>query len=292
MRMMYLSTVLALSMLGGCGVSPGRSVRDLTIEQGVDVDRLVAVDLGNDTVPTGAVGRSAGCVSLEELGPHPALARAVEQGVAKASGPITNGRYWRWLQEAELRVRLEGQKGRLLYLEDLMSLAETSEEDFIQRLSLDNLHTGYSPDQHLRIFGLVRNRVRGEIDRTKAEIKLLEQVLARAEPPADHIVSISGDTTMPEKTLSEFGLATAEIARLKEIGIHEPRDFVEHFYLPEQHNAVATLLGRDVESVNALISKMAKDVPEEELKRLAEEARQPRSFGVLPPDLDQKGDQQ
>lgn len=260
MRLMYLSTVLAALTLAGCPAPPGPSLRELAIDRPDDADGLVAVQLGNDTVSTGAVRGSGGSVSLDRLGPPPALARAVQPGVAKPSRAITTERYTQWLQKADLRVRLERQKARLLYLQDLLRLAKTSEADYIERLTVDHLRIGYSPDEHLRIFGLVRNRLRDEIKRTETEIRLLGQALASTEPLAVDTNLFSSDPTTLEKTLSAFGLARTEIAKLDQIGIHGLADFLEHFYLPDQHEVVATLLGRDLESVRALISEMAKPI--------------------------------
>lgn len=90
---------------------------------------------------------------------------------------------------------------------------------------------------------------------------------------------------MPDKPLNECGLPASEVTKLKQLGIHTSRDFVEHFYLPEQHEALAAFLGRTVEDVIQLVDSVGNQIPADELNELVEEVRKPRTFGVLSPDV-------
>lgn len=94
---------------------------------------------------------------------------------------------------------------------------------------------------------------------------------------------------MMATTLSEFGLSDSQVAMLDRINIRNVRDFALQFYLPQQHGALAKLLGIDLPEAQRLVREAAKEIPEEELDELMREAHRPRGFGVLPPEFDAKG---
>ena len=89
---------------------------------------------------------------------------------------------------------------------------------------------------------------------------------------------------MHDQPLSDLGLSEVRIRRLAERGIRTVGDLARDFYLPEQHDLLAQLLDIDLASAQALVRQAATAIPQEELDALVREARQPRSFGVLPPD--------
>jgi len=226
--------------------------------------------------------------AVRELQPSPELAVAVRRGEARPAGPITDHAYQRWKSTADLRVRLEGEIGKRTHLLDLLRLAARNEDEFIDRFSLRDVHPGESADRQLRVFQLIRDRLDQEIEVTDQEIGQLQDQLARLDAGKSN-TTFTGDHKMA-KPLSEIGLSEVQIAKLDRVNIRNSREFALQFYLPEQHAALAELLGIELAEAQQLAREAAKEVPQDELDELVREARQPREIGVLPPDLDKKGD--
>ncbi len=88
--------------------------------------------------------------------------------------------------------------------------------------------------------------------------------------------------------LSELALSNAQLALLERIDIRNVRDFALHFYLPQQHRALAELFGIDLPEAQRLVTEAAKEVPEVELDTLLRETQRVHGFGVLPPESDTK----
>ena len=84
---------------------------------------------------------------------------------------------------------------------------------------------------------------------------------------------------------SRLGLDDTATAKLAAHGIRPLRDFALEFHLPEQHPALASLLGISVEAAAALAAAAAETVPADDLAALAEIARRIRTIpaGALPP---------
>lgn len=222
-----------------------------------------------------------------DLQPSPELARAVELGQARPGGPVTDERYRHWYATAELRVQLEGEIGKRTHLLDLLQLAVQSEDKFVERFGID-VHPGESADRQLRMFQLIRDRLQEELNTTDREIHNLETKIGKIDLPNNH-PALAGGHTM-SKPISEFGLLPEQTAKLSQLGIKDARDFALQFYLPEQHQSLATLLGVELEEAQRLVRDAAEEVPEEELDELVREARRPHEFGVLPPDLEREED--
>lgn len=280
--MKFLSLLAGVMILTGCKGPPEALSAGAIQGNGTSAAPIV------ETVAKPVKSTSKRSVELKaspDLGPNPKLARAINADEAKPSGPITNERYQRWVKAAELRVRLEGHIGQLANLQDFLDLAETSEDEFIHRLALQSLQFHRSTDQQLKVFKAVEQRLRQEIGRTQATVKNLRIELAETEKSPTTIIDRGGDKPMPDKPLNECGLPASEVTKLKQLGIHTSRDFVEHFYLPEQHEALAAFLGRTVEDVIQLVDSVGNQIPADELNELVEEVRKPRTFGVLSPDV-------
>lgn len=233
-----------------------------------------------------------------DLGPYPELSQAVERGEARPAGPITEERFRRWWNRAEMLVRIESQKAHIRYLRELLRLADESEQEFLDRIGLEPLYTGESAAQQLKTFQLVRRRVAQELQLAEARLAKLEQELTQFEPESHRLtrekarsekvspisVPRSGDQAMHEQPLSDLGLSEVRIRRLAERGIRTVGDLARDFYLPEQHELLAQLLEMDLASARALVRRAVAAIPQDELDALEREARQPRSLGVLPPE--------
>ena len=262
--------------------------------QSISMDRPIEVSLRDEppaqVTPLTVTQRpdATGAMVASELQPSPELAVAMSRGEARPAGPITDRAYQCWKTTADLRVRLEGQVGKRTHLIDLMKLAARNEDQFIDRFSLRDVHPGESADRQLRMFQLIRDRLEQEIELTDQQIQQLRDELATLDTNQTN-TTFSGDGIMAT-TLSEFGLSDVQIAKLDRTDIRNVREFALHFYLPQQHPALAELLGIDLPEAQRLVREAVKEVPEEELDELVREAHRPHGFGVLPPEFDTKGD--
>lgn len=166
-------------------------------------------------------------------------------------------------------------------------MSEESEEQFLRRFAIGGVGPGESADLQLRMYQAVRERLQKQLVATDSEITNLREKIARVNGAGDKSILL-GDRTMPEKPLAQCGFNAAQVARLEGLGIRTARDFALQFYLPEQHQAAAALLGVDLAEAQRLVRETAKEVPKGELDELVREARRQHEFGVLPPDLDDK----
>ena len=222
-----------------------------------------------------------------DLSPSPELASAVRRGEAQPAGPITDERYRRWWATADLRIRLEVRLAQHSHLRKLLTMADDSETQFLERFGIGGVGPGESADLQLRMYQAVRERLQKRLVTTDLEITGLREEITRLSGTRDNS-TLLGDTTMPEKALAECGFDAAQIAKLDGLGIRTARDFALQFYLPQQHETAAKLLGIDLAEAQRLVRETAKEVSEEELNELVREARRPYEFGVLPPDIDDK----
>jgi hypothetical protein len=137
------------------------------------------------------------------------------------------------------------------------------------------------------MYQAVRERLQGQLVATDSEVGGLQEKMARISG-ADYTLIQLGDRTMPDKPLTECGFDAAQVVKLEGLGIRTARDFALQFYLPQQHETAASVLGVDLAEAQRLVRETAKEVSEEELDELVREARRPHEFGVLPLDLDDK----
>ena len=89
---------------------------------------------------------------------------------------------------------------------------------------------------------------------------------------------------MTQQSLSGLGLTDTRLRRLEDRGIRTMGDLARDFYLPEQHALLAELLEIDAAAAQDLVQRATEAVSPDELAALIREARQPRAFGVLPPE--------
>ena len=95
--------------------------------------------------------------------------------------------------------------------------------------------------------------------------------------------SIEEKTVNQNRPVLEFDLTESQLRSLEMLKIRTARDFVLQFYLPEQHELLASLLKMDIAEAKALVDQMSNEMPANELQLLAESTREPKSFGALPP---------
>lgn len=253
--------------LTGCSFKAGRPVLDLHTPE---------IATADTQTPSIAV----------DAGPSPELSRAVERGEARPAGPVTDDRFRRWWNRAELLVLIESQKGHIRYLREWLKLADESEQKFLDRIGLEPLYTGESAAQQLKTFQLVRRRVTRELDGAEARLAGVQHNLAQLDSQSkekNSIALLSGDHVMENQPLSSLGLSNAQAQCLAERGIRNVGELARDFYLPEQHELLAQLLEMDLESARRLLQQATASIPETELNVMIDEARRPRSFGVLPP---------
>jgi hypothetical protein len=201
--------------------------------------------------------------------------------------PVTDERYRRWYATADLRVRLEVQLGQQSHLRDLLRMSEEREDRFFQRFGIGGVGPGESADLQLRMYQAVRERLQRHLVVTDSEVNGLREQIARISGARDTSTQL-GDRTMQDKPLADCGFEAAQVVKLEKLGIRTARDFALQFYLPQQHETAAVVLGVDLAEAQRLVRQTANEVSEEELDELVREARRPHEFGVLPPNLDNR----
>ena len=251
---------------------------------------------------------------IAELEQHDLITATPTATTAAAQvGPITDERFQRWLDRAELAILLESQRAQERFLREWLALAEESEQKFLERFGGGPMYSGESAAIELRSFQLMRGRISEELLRCQQKQSRIELVLKKVEHPlaleedfkalsvewfaaqsreqaqrsSSNSPSPSDPSLMILKSYSDFGLTPQEIERLKEVGIRNPRECLEHFLHPDQHALLAGLLGREQKSAVDLIQAMANHMTTEEIALLRDQTRVSRSLGVLPPGSDE-----
>ena len=134
----------------------------------------------------------------------------------------------------------------------------------------------------LQMFDAYQDRIANELFEADKLVSRLQLNLARmasdesTKPIKERIVN-------QNRPVSEFGLSESQLRSLEMLRIRTARDFVLQFYLPEQHDLLASLLKMDVTEAKELVDQMSSEMPVGELQLLAENAREPKSYGALPP---------
>jgi hypothetical protein len=263
-------------------------------------------------------GRDEASTRKPELAPQVLTEREQPVPVTAAStaptdktqvGPITDERFQRWLDRAELAILLESQRAKERFLREWLALAEESEQKFLERFGGGPMYSGESAAIELRSFQLMRGRISEELQKCQKQQRHIEVVLNKVDHPlvlqggangisAEWLASTSREQTqhfrsnssspldpsiMILKSYSEFGLTPQEIERLKEVGIRNPRECLEHFLHPDQQALLAALLGREHQSAVDLIQSMARQMTAAEIALLRDQMGVSRSLGVLPP---------
>ena len=282
-----LTVALAVGPLVGCAQQPEGTPPSSSAES-----RPVFVE-DNEPANVTALRISGGDEPADQsLGavddsPSPELALAIRRGVPAPVSLVGNRPCRSDFATADLRVRLEVQLGQQARLRELIEMSKESEEQFLQRFGIGGVGPGESADLQLRMYEAVRERLQKQLAAAKLDINKLREKIARLSGGRENSIRL-GDKTMPEKPLAQCGFSAAQVAKLDGLGIRTARDFVLQFYLPEQHEAAAALLGVEQAEAQRLLREAAKEVPEDELDELVREARRPHEFGVLPPDLDKE----
>lgn len=225
--------------------------------------------------------------------PSPELRQAVERGDVRHADPINEERFRQWWVKAELRVQVECQQAKVRYFRELFHLADESEQEFLGRLGVGSTYTGEAAARQLESFQLVRRRVGRELQLAEAKLYQLDHKLERLKSQSslstsakmndDQIIQ-TGAHAMTQQSLSALSLSDTRIRRLEDHGIRTMGDLARDFYLPVQHKLLAELLEIDSDAARDLVQRATEAVSPEELAALIREARQPRTFGVLPPE--------
>jgi hypothetical protein len=94
-----------------------------------------------------------------------------------------------WQMRAELRLQLEIQRSRSVYLTELLDLAEQGEVEFLERFDIRNAAAGNTTGYQFRMFRLIRSRIENALGETKASIAQLEALLSKLPTTASYCPS-------------------------------------------------------------------------------------------------------
>lgn len=178
--MNYLAYVLvAAFLLAGCSHGVNRSglheVRQLPTEF---VSATPATT--NPTVPTNPNDGQAALVDIQLA---PELEAVLNGGPDVAVDIIEFAQLHAWQAQAEVRLRLDVQRGKSEYLNQLLRLAGQSEEEFLQRFDVQSIAAESRTGYKLRMLRMIRSRIETELKDTKASIAHLEAVLSNVAAP-------------------------------------------------------------------------------------------------------------
>ncbi len=200
---------------------------------------------------------------------------------AEAEKHFENRQFTLWSDIADTKIRLVGQQARKLRLAQLLALAKVDKEKFFRVIEAEGSHPGISINLQLQMFDRVRERIQKELDFSDRIVTRLDQTLQRMIAMSDKPME---DLNMNQnRPVSEFDFTEAQLQSLEDLRIRTARDFTLQFYLPQQHDLLASLLKIDVGEARILVEQIAQELPADELKLLANQTLEPRSFGALPP---------
>lgn len=269
----------SLSGVVGCEQTNGKIPREIGLNAASNKSLQLASESPSDVVK----------LLIE---PSPELRQAVERGDVRPADPVTEERFRQWWHQAELRVQVECQQAQVRYFRELLRLADESEQEFLGRFGVGPNSNGTAAARQLESFQLVRRRVSRDLQLAEANLHQWEHKLARLESrisPTDSAsrtnsqIIQTGAQVMTQHSLSGLGLSDTRVRRLEDRGIRTMSDLARDFYLPEQHALLAELLEIDAVAAQDLVQRATEAISPDELAALIREARQPRAFGVLPP---------
>jgi len=134
----------------------------------------------NPTVPTNPNDGQAALVDIQLA---PELEAVLNGGPDVAVDIIEFAQLQAWQAQAEVRLRLDVQRGKSEYLNQLLRLAGQSEEEFLQRFDVQSIAAESRTGYKLRMLRMIRSRIETELKDTKASIAHLEAVLSNVAAP-------------------------------------------------------------------------------------------------------------
>lgn len=178
--MNYFAYILvAALLLAGCSHGVDR--------RGLPATRQLPTEFVSTTPvtanPTVATNGNDGQAALVEIQLAPELEAVLNGGPDVTVDLIEFAQLQAWQAQAEVRLRLEIQRGRSEYLNELLRLAGQSEEDFLQRFDIQSVAAGERTGFQLRMFRMIRSRIESELNNTKASIVQLETLLSKVAAP-------------------------------------------------------------------------------------------------------------
>ena len=189
----------------------------------------------------------------------------------------------RWSIVADTKVKLAGQRARKFRLAELLAMSNVDKERFMRSIESEGMRPGRSLTMQLQMFDAFQSRIANELDESDKLVSRLELSVSRIAQEANK--QIFKEVTMnQDRPVSEFSLTESQVHSLAKLKIRTARDFVLQFYLPEQHELLASLLQMDISEATALVDQVSSEVPAEELQLLAKQTREPKSLGALPPE--------
>jgi hypothetical protein len=178
--MNYLAyTLVAALLLAGCshGVNSG----------GLHEARQLPTEFVSTTpttaTPTGPTHANDGQAALVDIQLAPELKAVLNGGPDVSVDLIELAQLQAWQAQAEVRLRLEIERGKSEYLNELLRLAGQSEEEFLQRFDVRSVVAGDRTGYQLRMFRMIRSRIDTELKDTKASIVQLEALLVQVAAP-------------------------------------------------------------------------------------------------------------